>query len=163
MEARVFLVGPWTSDIALVADLRSAVRRMGGELCEGVEAATSIVRVHRIGAERWIEAEPPLVRAATARPTICAFELVIERRSRVRLFLYRVRVDPKSTDALGDGLFRTDAEELPLPDGIDDDDVNDLASTVALVRIAGDGGPITSSSVGTTHLFYRAHGIDRDE
>lgn len=163
MEARVFLVGPWASDTALVADLRSAVQRMGGELCSGMEGATSIIRVHRVGAERWIEAEPPLVRATTVRPTICAFELVVERRLRVRLYLYRVRIDPRSTDSLGDGLTRTDAEELPIPDGIDEDDVDDLACDLALGRIAGDGGPIAAGSASTTHLFYRAHGIGRDE
>ena len=163
MEARVFLVGPWASDDAVLADLRTAVRRMGGVLAQPGESASSLVRIRRIGAERWIEADAPLVRATTARPGICAFEVVVERWSRVRLLLYRVRVDPKTTDALGDGLARTDVEELAIPDGIDDEDIDEVAPDLALSRIAGDGDPVGPGSVGTSLVFYRAHGIGGDE
>ncbi|MEQ1502986.1 MAG: hypothetical protein ABMB14_12185 [Myxococcota bacterium] len=154
MQATVYLVGPWAGDGPLEADLRTAIARIGGALCPSAEGATGIVRVRRVGPERWVEADPALVRALLHRPAVCAFELGVDSRAG-RAVLHRVRLDANSEV---DVLARGSGEGIPLPDGIDPDDLADLACDLALVRLAADGGTVAPGSTNATHRFYRCPG-----
>lgn len=155
---RVFLVGPWVSDAQLRADLRDAIARIGGELCEGLwDGATSIIRVRLVGAERWVEIDKPLAVALLGKPSLRAFELVVQDDAdEVRAWLYRVRLDPRRRDEL----VRSDEEELPLPGGMDDEDRADVSGDLALKRIASVEP--SAGSTATQHLFVRTSGPGRD-
>jgi hypothetical protein len=159
IDVRVYLVGPWVSDGQLRADLREAVGRLGGELCDRLEdGATSIVRVRLVGVERWIEIDRVLAVALLGKPSLRAFELVVQHDlDEVRAWLYRVRLDPRARHQLQ----RSEEEELTLPGGMDDEDRVDVSGDLALKRIA-----LVEPSAGSTatqHLFVRAPEPPRDD
>lgn len=152
MASTVYLVGPWVGDPALQASLQAAVARIGARLC-GIDAATGVVRVRRIGPERWIESDSGLVGALIGNggSAVCAFELAVDPRAG-RAVLHRLRPDPVHREQLA----RCTGVGLELPEGVDADDLADYACDMALTKLAADGGTVSPGSAGTTMVFYRA-------